>query len=109
FESAVGESRTPTIVRSPEPESESLLNHRRELAPWRGQPPHGGTERHAPPRPSGGKGGGRGSTRKGGWNGPPGCRAGGDLRAHEPRHGAERTRNGDQVGVIYGGRPRCGG
>ena len=33
---AVGESRTPTIVRSPEPESESLLNHRRELAPWRG-------------------------------------------------------------------------
>ena len=53
--SAVGESRTPTIVRSPEPESESPLNHRRELAPWRGQLPHGVTERHAPPRPSGGK------------------------------------------------------
>ena len=29
--------------RNPEPESESLLNHRRELAPWRGQPPHAGT------------------------------------------------------------------
>ena len=39
--SAVGESRTP--------------NDRRELAPWRGQPPHGVTERHAPPRPSGEK------------------------------------------------------
>ena len=56
--SAVGESRTPTIVRSPEPESESRLNHRRELAPWRGQLPHGVTERHAPPRPSGGRSGG---------------------------------------------------
>src|SRR4029078_1894826 len=50
---AVGESRTPTIVRSPEPESESLLNHRRELAPWRAQLPHGGTERHPTPPPSG--------------------------------------------------------
>jgi hypothetical protein len=46
----------------PEPESESLLNHRRELAPWRGQLPHGVTERHAPSRPSGGKSGGGGAT-----------------------------------------------
>src|SRR3954471_24527504 len=58
---AVGESRIPTISRSPEPESESLLNHRRQLAPWRGQPPHGVTERHALPRPSGGKSGGGGA------------------------------------------------
>ena len=35
--SAVGESRTPTIVRSPEPGSRSPLNNRRELAPWRGR------------------------------------------------------------------------
>ena len=60
--SAVGESRTPTIVRSPEPESESLHFPRRELAPWRGQLPHGVTERHAPPRPSGGKRGADGGS-----------------------------------------------
>jgi len=57
-EGAVGESRTPTMLPSPEPESESPLNHRREVRPWRGQLPHGVTERHAPPRPSGGKSGG---------------------------------------------------
>src|SRR5438477_2638723 len=45
--SAVGESRTPTIVRSPEPESESPPNHRRELAPWRGPT---ATRGHGAPR-----------------------------------------------------------
>src|SRR3954466_8060123 len=46
------------IAWQAEPESESPLNPRRGLAPWRGQLPHGVTERHAPPRPSGGKSGG---------------------------------------------------
>jgi hypothetical protein len=66
---AVRTFRTPTIVRSPEPESESPLNHRRDVRPWRAQPSYGVTERHAPPRPSGGKVG-EGEHRKGARRAP---------------------------------------
>ena len=58
--------RSEPIVRSPEPESESLLKSpTRTCAIARGQLPHGVTERHAPPRPSGGKSGGSGEAPEG--------------------------------------------